>query len=254
MTDAHHKPRFHPGLWLTVFSVLLFSALIALGFWQLQRLAWKEALIADLQARQSADALIGLPDTAALTPALEFRRIAVTGRFATQPEFRFPGRSHQGVQGLHIALPFLLPDGRAIIVNRGWVPQSQALPDDRTFSLPTDTIRIEGIVRRDGWTGSSQFRPDNDAAGNNWFYYDTRAMAANVKEAPLVQGFYLVAVRSSDSESDLPIPVGVEVALTNNHLVYAITWFTLALGLVVIYFLRGIRPKEPDDAKDNGKS
>lgn len=253
MTSALTFRRFQPGLWLTACSAILFSALLVLGFWQLERLAWKEALIADLQTRQKAEALIGMPNTPDLTPSLEFRRISLTGRFLPYPEFHFPGRSHESAPGLHIAQAFLLSDGRTVIVNRGWIPQNQALTAHRNFGTPSEDIRLEGILRRDGWTGSSTFRPDNDPASNTWFYYDSRAMAAEAKVDRMIQSYYVVATKANDDENGLPVPVGAEITLTNNHLVYAITWFTLALVLVVIYVLRGMKPKETDSSEGDNK-
>jgi surfeit locus 1 family protein len=128
------------------------AVLLGLGTWQIQRLHWKEALIATRQSQMSAPA-IELPATP--DPAdLEYRRVTLTGRFLHDRELFLGGRTHGGVVGFGVVTPLALSEGREILVHRGWVPPARKDKSRRPEGLVDGTVTLEAVARTGGWKGS----------------------------------------------------------------------------------------------------
>ncbi len=233
---------FRPRLWPTVFAVPVFLVMVGLGFWQLERLAWKEGLMAELSSRMSA-APIEMPDAPSDPASLEFRRVAIAGEFLNDRELYLPGKTYKGSHGAWVVTPFRLDDGREVIVNRGWVPDSYQRPQTRREGLFEGRVFVEGILRQPGWGGWESMRPDNNPAQNVWFYFDLPAMA---DAAGLTNAETVLYVEALGDESTGLMPIGLDrnVQLPNDHLQYAITWFLLALTLVGVYVVFHLRRPE----------
>lgn len=231
--------RFRPTLWPTVFAVPAALLLVSLGVWQLQRLERKEALIAELAVRMEAPA-IHLPKHIIHPTALEYRRVVLMGRFIHDKEMYLTGRSYAGMAGFHVVTPFLLQDGRTVLVDRGWVPVGRKDPLSRSESQVEGPIRLAGVVRLAGWQGRSLLKPESWSGRDTWVYVDGSAMA---KKASLVRPITEVYVDAESMQGPGRLPVGgqTQMNLRNDHLQYAVTWFSLALALVIIYLLYHIR-------------
>lgn len=229
---------FRPRLWPTAIALPAFLVLVGLGVWQLERLAWKQDLIQELSERMAAPP-IALPGDLA-DPTLEFRRVTVTGRFLHERELYLPGKTYKGTHGQWVVTPLVLEDGRALLVNRGWVPDRYARPETRKEGLLAGTVTVEGIIRLPGWQGWESARPDNAAAANVWYYFDLPAMAAAAGLENPVTAVYVEAL-GDESTGLLPIGLDRDVELPNDHLQYAITWFALALTLLGVYLAWHLR-------------
>lgn len=221
---------FRPGLWPTLISLLAVSILIGLGVWQIERLQWKQALIADLETRTSAPA-IDLPSVIDDPLSLRYRRVRISGLFDHERELPLVyGR------GYHIVTPFYRKDGPPLLVVRGFVPKDKRSPATRAEGQIRGPVSLEGIVRlapeRNG------FEPENDPARNIWYSRDLDAMAsaAGLRDAAPVF-VELVA----DAPGGWPKGGVTRLSLPNNHLSYAVTWFALAVALAVIFVLFGLR-------------
>jgi len=224
---------FRPTLWPTLFSVPAFIALVALGTWQVQRLHWKQDLIDKLQTR-SVSAAVAPPADGVPLEDMEFQHVRTTGTYRHDHEFFLIGRSLNGNAGLHVLTPLIPADGgKAILVDRGWVPFERRDPKDRAGGQVAGPVTVDGIVRLQKPPG--YFTPANEPSNNNWFFIDTAAMAATAG-IPLRAGYYIVS-----DKAELPggFPVGRQwrLDIRNDHLEYAITWYSLALALLVIYIL-----------------
>ena len=238
--------RFQPHLWPSLFSLVGIAVLIWLGTWQVQRLHWKEALIADLQARTS-EAPMALPKSIVDPVALEFRPVRLTGRFLHDKEMYLTGRTYKRTVGLHVITPMALDDGRTVLVDRGWVPPQRKAPDTRAAGQVEGEITLVGPLRRGGWRGLDLFRPENQPEDNLWVWLDLPAMAAHADLAGAVTEIY-VAAGPADTPGGVPIGGQTPVTLRNDHLQYALTWYALAVALLVIYILHQSRPIEDRDA------
>ncbi len=234
--------RFRPGLWLTLCSLISFALLIGLGVWQLQRLDWKTTMIAERAARLEAPALT-LPARIVVPEALELRRVTLTGRFLDR-EFHLGGRSHRGEVGFHIVMPLLLEDGRTILVDRGWVPAPLRDPARRPESRPAGPVALQAVLRSGGWKGRALFRPDNAPQDNYWIWLDLPQMAEQAALERPITALYAVALPAEGASDGLPIASAPSLEIRNDHLQYALTWFSLAVALAVIYVMLSLRREE----------
>jgi surfeit locus 1 family protein len=232
MTDRARR-RLRPAFWPTLVTLSMLAVLIGLGTWQLHRLDWKQGEIAERQARSTAPA-IDLPREIADPRALEFRRVALTGRFLHAREMYLASRTYKGRVGVHVVTPFVLADGRGLLVDRGWVPMARKNPASRAQGQVAGIVTLEALLRRGGWTGNRFFRPDNRPGENLWFWVDPAAMAARTGLKAPVTALYAAAA-ATETPGGLPVGGQTRIALRNDHLQYALTWYALAVALAVIY-------------------
>jgi surfeit locus 1 family protein len=226
-------------LGLLVPALLAFAVLIGLGTWQLERKAWKEGLIEALNERVAA------PPAALPAPAAwsgldeareEYRRVTFSAAFdhgkealvyaaasAFRPDVSGPG--------YWVFTPARLAGGALVIVNRGFVPEARRDPASRAEGQIAGPVAITGALR---WPERrSFFSPADEPRNNLWFVRDPQAIAA-AKGIGAVAPFY-VEQESPVPRGGLPRPGKIAVTLRNAHLQYAITWYGLALVLLVMF-------------------
>jgi len=206
--------------------------LIGLGIWQLHRLEWKEALIADLNARLAAPP-VSLSES--IDHPAEFLHVHASGTFAHQGEI-FVLDSQGGIPGWRVVTPLRSDDGIFVLVDRGFVADEQRDPSRRPGSQPEGHVEVSGYVSRHPG-GQGLFTPDNDAAKNNWYWWDVPAMLAFGKVDPRsrVAPFILHALPGNDA-AVVPRPSSPVLGMSNKHLQYALTWFGLAIVLAAVAF------------------
>jgi surfeit locus 1 family protein len=224
-------------LLFTAFSAAALAFLIGLGVWQLQRLEWKEGLIAQIEARAHAEP-ISLKEAVTRANAGEdvgYLRVRIEGRFDHGKE-RYLYALSDGTPGWHVITPLETPEGEVVLIDRGFVPNGFREPSSRAQGEINDTVAVTGLARTPEAKGL--FVPDNEPAENRWFWRDLGAMAKSMFPAgtPDVAPFMLEAERS-DVPGRWPLGGQTKLDLPNNHLQYALTWFLLALCLVVIYVI-----------------
>jgi len=222
-------------LWATILTVIGVTILCGLGTWQVQRLHWKQGLLADIEQAYQVDAtkhLIGSDDIMAAwhEDRLALRGTAI-GRFLKK-SFKLGPRTLNGKQGYHLYSPLLLLDGGTLLVNRGWIPADANMPPP-----PNGTQRVTGILRKPDI--ANEFTPLNRPVDNEWYVIDFAQIASEKNLANLAP--YVLYVEGTDTGT-LPVPVGQKPELFNNHKSYAIFWFMMAGLMVVFYVLRFIVP------------
>lgn len=211
--------------------------LLGLGSWQVDRLLWKQNLIESRQA-QADKPPVEVPVDADLDPDMAFHAAYAEGHYLNDQEKYLMARTRRGNVGFQLITPLEQEDGRIILVNRGWVPKEYRDPSTRPESLIEGPVRVTGVLRLPREKHWAQ--PDNDPLQNQWFYVDVDHMAEDTG-ADLASRYYLEL-------DDTPVPGGMpiggqaKVELPNSHLEYAITWYSLALTLIVIFVLYHRRP------------
>ncbi len=205
-----------------IFGIAGVAALVGLGVWQIQRLAWKEALIARLEERLAAPP-VGLPGAAdAVRDA--FLRVQVTGRVGV-PTLHVLTSVKPFGPGYRVIAPVTLADGRRVLVDLGYIRQERKDRGD----LPIGEITVTGALY---WPDETDgFTPEADHAKNIWFARDLEAMSEALQTDPLM------IIAESHGGGEWPRPRRVGVNLPNDHLQYAITWFSLALIWAVMSVL-----------------
>ena len=225
---------FRPRLVPTLFTVPGLILLIGLGVWQVQRLHWKEGLIAQRDAAVAAEP-VAPPQSLAEARGLAFHPIAAEGTLQNDKELFLAATSDEGESGYQVVTPLLMTDGRTMFVNRGFIPLELKDRARREAGELSGTVRVVGLLRVPPATKPSFFLPDNRPDLNLWFWVDLPAMARQDGIADPVP-FYIDADKTPNP-GGWPKGGVTRLDLPNNHLQYALTWFSLAVALAVIYVL-----------------
>ena len=247
MIRPHERP---PRIWPVVIATVIgLAILVSLGVWQVKRLAWKEALLAQLAANAAAPA-VDLPTAYNMSRAgsnVEFVRVKFTGTYRNDSFMKMLS-SYEGGQGWTIITPGASADGWAVIIDRGRLP-GQMLGH---FTQPEGPQEIEGVIRTHPY-GQGFFDPVNDPKGNMWYWWDVKGMLAASGLPDGLKPFpFEVQLVPTGDDTSFPRPQEAKADLANNHLGYAITWFGLALtrlGVSVFYVFDLRRRRRNWDAR-----
>lgn len=200
------------------FALLVLAVLLALGSWQVQRLFWKQGVLARIESRIAAPpgALPEAPEES----RDEYAAVTVTGALGGQEIAVLVAHPDHG-PGFRI-ISRLIAGDRALLVDLGYVGQAE-----RDIPRMAESVTITGNLlwpdEVDSWT------PPPDAATGMWFARDAQAMGGALDAEP----FLIVARTIDPPPGTLPMPVGTE-GIPNDHLGYAITWFGLAIAWAIM--------------------
>jgi surfeit locus 1 family protein len=209
--------------------------LCGLGIWQLERLHWKEQLIADIAARQVAAPLAY--DGGAVAAEREFTRATVDGQYLPEHTL-FMMATYEGGPGWQAITPFALPGGVLLLVDRGTLGDKDR--EAVIAATPRGPLALTGLLRRHDEPRPG-FAPDNDPAGNRWYWWDLPAMQLAVQQPASRPAAAVLQLLPDGETATVPRAAAPTANLRNNHLSYAITWFSLALALAAMtaLFFRG---------------
>ena len=224
------SPRWLLGHVLVVAVCVLF---VNLGFWQIQRLEERQLVNIVTASRLAADPL---PIEELIAGAgtdldsLEFRSATLIGEFEPSAEVLVRSQVHEGTAGWHVVTPLVLPDGRAVLVNRGWVPLEMDV-------VPVPAAPPTGQVTISGWVSLTRIRQSGGATEPE----GRLVQIARVDLDRLQQqvSFSLLPVYVVADQSGATFPIAVARPDTSDegpHLLYAIEWFSFTLISVVGYF------------------
>lgn len=218
---------------VNLLAVLLCGALVALGTWQVHRRAWKLDLIARVEANAHG-APVAAPGPAAW-PALgerdAYRRVRLAGTWLDLPDTLVQAVTDLG-GGFWVLTPLRTDDGFTVLVNRGFVPSNRRVLSGEGI-VGGRRAAVTGLLRPDEPGGG--FLRVNDPGADRWYSRDVAAIARARGLAGPVAPYFVDAERrpggAPDADLDAGLPVGglTVIRFHNNHLIYAITWFTLAL-------------------------
>lgn len=235
-----------PSLAAAIGTALVFLLLIGLGIWQVQRLFWKLDLIHQIETRLTAPP-VALPAGPIDPEQWRYRRVFVRGTFHHDQEIHLFAANARGVPGFLVFTPLQRPDGSIVFIDRGWVPDSRKDPGTRPAGQVKGPVTVVGVVRAP-WP-RHMFVGKNLPKQNIWFYGDIDAMAAHLG----IRNYSRVFVDADATPNPGGLPEGgqARVNLPNNHLQYAITWFALAIVLIVMFVYAHRVPQEaPLDPED----
>ena len=203
-------------------GVLLLSCL---GIWQIQRLYWKTAILKNIEQKIVAKP-IELPIN--LVPEKDQYRAVVVSGVTQSKEIHVLTSLKTIGPGFLVINPMILPNGRIIMVDKGFIPE-----DQKNLSRKHGQVKIVGNLL---WPNEiDSFTPDPNLEKNIWFGRDLDKMAEFLGTDPIL----VVARKITPPNTSLPQRVGVH--LSNNHLSYATTWFSLAFvwfGMTILLVYR----------------
>lgn len=219
-------------LWPSVWAAVGFVVLMGLGTWQVQRLHWKEGLIA---ARRAAFALPPIPPPPNLAAArlLEYHAVRASGHFLNNREMPVAAIADDGTAGFDIVTPFVLDDGKVLLVERGFAPADRESAASRSAGEIEGPTQVTGPLRLDHGRPSG-FTPNNQPRLNEWYYIDIQTMASHAAPDAQVLPYYVDA-DATPNPGGWPKGGQTTIDLPNHHLSYAIIWYALAAGLVQMY-------------------
>ncbi len=232
-TEARH----HPAKRHTAFALVMAGlsvVFIALGTWQVQRLFWKLDLIERVDARvHAAPVPAPAPHTwPAITAAnYEYRHVIAQGTFDHAKETFVQAVTELG-PGFWVLTPLTTTEGQTILINRGFVPAEKRDPATRTASLTNGMTTISGLLRMSEPGGG--FLRSNDPSADRWYSRDVAAIAA-AKGLANVAPYFIDADKMS-SPGEYPVGGLTVVKFRNSHLVYAVTWYALAIMAITASF------------------
>jgi surfeit locus 1 family protein len=199
-------------IFLGVVGGLGFVALVSLGLWQLQRLAWKEGVLATIETRIAAEP-VSLPE-APDPEADRYRAVRFEGEILPEELHVFWVTGAEGA-GYRVISPFVTDEGRRILVDRGYIRAT-----DKENTRSTGRAELAGNLL---WPDEGDWTtPPPEVDTNILYARDIAYMSERLNTEPL-----LVVVRTG-AENPTPLPVSTK-GIPNNHLQYVITWFSLAL-------------------------
>ena len=209
-----------------VVFALLFAGFSALGVWQVQRLAWKQALIRQVDARIHAAPVAAPPPEQTITrQADQYRRVVVSGRFDHQRETLVKAVTDLG-PGYWVMTPLVTDRGFTVLINRGFVPSERQKPANRGAAQVEGETTVVGLLRLTEPDGG--FLRANDPAGDRWFSRDVAGIAkARGLSGPVAP--YFIDADATPNPGGWPRGGLTVVRFANSHLIYALTWFGLAL-------------------------
>ena len=208
---------------LALLALAVCAGFVALGTWQVQRRAWKLDLIARVDARVHAapTAAPGPQDWPSVTAARdEYRHVTVSGRFLDGADSFVQANTVLG-PGYWVMTPLQTGSGFVVLIDRGFVPADRRA----AVAPPAGPVSVTGLLRMTEPKGG--FLRSNVPAEGRWYSRDVAAIAATHGLASVAP--YFIDADAPARPGDLPVGGLTVVSFPNNHLVYALTWYSLAL-------------------------
>ncbi|MCK0149424.1 SURF1 family protein [Marivita sp. S6314] len=207
-----------------LFGLIGTAILLWLGTWQMQRLEWKRGVLAEIEERISGP-FEAIPPLSVVMPDRDrYQPVALIGEIGSEEALVLVSQKRIGA-GYRVISPYTLNDGRRVLLDRGFIPVDQRDADRTRLG---ETVEVQGNLHWPDDRNSST--PENDIAGNTWFARDIDQMSEVLGTEPVL----VIARNMSPPDPGVtPLPVDTS-GIPNDHLQYAITWFSLAFIWVVM--------------------
>ena len=202
----------------SVFVYLIILILISLGFWQLYRLNWKLNLLVEIENSLKND-----PIELSAVDIKNFIRVKTSGEINFDKQIYLYNLNESGKPGFEVINPIII-DSNNYLINRGWIPFDQK--DQSKINLINED-KIIGTLKLQ--TKASIFKPENDIENNYWFTLNRddifKYTGKNFSD-------YIIYL---NGDYKIPKPKVITANISNNHKKYAITWFSMAISILLIY-------------------
>jgi surfeit locus 1 family protein len=203
-----------------LFVASFITLFCVLGTWQLYRLQWKMELISEIT--------FGLNSTPIKYSNLikkNYQRVVSEGSYNFKNQIYLYSLNEKGKPGFDVITPFKTNNNESVLVNRGWIPKELK---QLTKINSKKNIKMKGLLRK--IYKANVFKPDNDLMNNIWF-------SINLDDLEKFTGnkFSNFIVYLEDPNIKVPLPKKITVDVPNNHLKYAITWYSIAISILLYY-------------------
>jgi surfeit locus 1 family protein len=208
-------------LLFNIFVLSVITLFCALGTWQLVRLQWKNNLI-----DQISEGLKSSPIKYSDKVKVNYQRVVIEGKYNFEKQIYLYSLNDKGQPGYDVITPFEGLSSENVLVNRGWIKSN--LKNSDIINKTTDN-KIQGLILRN--IKPNIFKPENDTEKNIWF-------SINLEQIKKVtdKNFSNYILYLEDQKINIPKPKKITIDLPNNHLKYAITWYSISISIFA-YFL-----------------
>ena len=238
-----------PNVLPSIISLLAFVFLLSLGNWQMDRLKWKQALMAKVETRLQAAEISLPPASSWVTLAqkdYDYHAVRLSGRFDHSQEIYWYAGAFQGRTGVQVITPFALEAGGVVLVNRGFVADSVRDPALRAQGQIDGLVTLTGLIR---WPSArNQFDAPDAPDQRLWFVKDLESMTTHLD---LDAAPFFVELDVISSVIGGPVGGQTRISFSNRHLEYALTWYGLAVTLVIIFILWQVLPSRRNTQGDD---
>ena len=207
-----------------LFSIFVFTFITlfcALGTWQIHRLQWKQDLI-----NQINEGLNSTPLKYSKNIKNNYQRVILQGKYDFKNQIFLYSLNEKGQPGFDIITPFETTEEEYVLINRGWI--NKEMKNNSKINL-VNKKKIVGLLKK--IEKKNIFKPDNDIKKNIWFFIDL-----NKIQEITGRNFINSIVFLEDKTINLPSPKKITIEVPNNHLKYAITWYSISIS-ILFYFL-----------------
>ena len=202
----------------SVFIIFFILVFIALGTWQIIRLDWKNNLILEIE-----NSLKNPPVELTQSNKTNYLKIKTSGSVDFEKQIYLYNLNDSGTPGFEVLNPISI-DGENYLINRGWIPfEKKGIPEINII----DQTNIVGTIKIQG--RKNIFKPDNDLKENYWFSLNREDILKFTGKRFSKYIIYL------DGNYQLPKPKKITANISNNHKKYAMTWFSLAISILLLY-------------------
>jgi surfeit locus 1 family protein len=208
-------------LLFNIFVFLIITLFCVLGTWQLVRLQWKNNLINQISEGLKSPAI-----NYSNKIKTNYQRISVEGVYDFEKQIYLYSLNNKGRPGYDVITPFTTVDSENILINRGWIKTAQK---NKNIINKTTNKKIQGLLRKN--SKKNIFKPDNEINKNIWF-------SINLEDVKKFTGktFNEYILYLEDENINSPKPKQITIDLPNNHLKYALTWYSISISIFA-YFL-----------------
>ena len=202
-----------------IFVFLFITLFCALGTWQLYRLQWKQDLIEEI-----SKGLKSTPIQYSKNIKKNYQKVTLAGEYNFKDQIYLYSLNSKGQPGFDVVTPFETINKENILVNRGWIKKE--LKNDPKINYSTKNIT--GMLRIAN--RKNIFTPDNDIDENIWF-------SVNLEDLQKItdKKFNEFIVYLEDKNINIPKPKKITIDVPNNHLKYAITWYSISISILFYY-------------------
>ena len=206
------------------FSIFVFFSIIifcSLGTWQVYRLQWKLDLISEINNGLNSE-----PVFYSKTKIINYQKVKFNGIFDFEKQVYLYSLNNKGTPGYDLITPIKINSNEIVLVNRGWIKKD--LRNNKSINNINSKF-FEGILKK--ITKPNPFKPENDIKNNIWY-------SLKLEDLESFTGYKLnnFVLYLQDNQNNLVKNKIVSPDLPNNHLKYAITWYSVALS-ILLYFL-----------------
>lgn len=226
--------EFTPRLIPTLVTIVFLPVLISLGFWQLDRAEQKREILR--QYEQKIGITWNLNASTQQTDVTAYQHVEVTGRFDAEKQYLLDNKVYQGQAGYQVITPLVLQNSRkAVLVNRGWIPQTNSRNQLPPIPTPSSVLEIHGKLKLN--VNNSFHLGESGVENDSWPRVIQWLDMAQIEKSLGYKVLPFVILQDADSPAGFVRDWYIKKITPEKNTSYAVQWFALAIALVIIFLV-----------------